>query len=596
MTTSGAGGPWVNTDRVANYWSTSLVPRNASQATRDTVDVVAVDPGAGSGGSHRVDDDDTRDAVLPPTGVVRTYDEDGNPLSDGLYTYEWDAENRLVAMETAATTIWSGVERRRYEHTYDHLHRRIRTSTQANVGSWFQIRSQTFVYDGWNLIRESINDTDMGVSYARTYAWGLDIMGSLSGSGGVQGLAVMHDSHTSTVYLPGYDANGNVAVLVNEDDGSIEAAYEYGPFGELLRQEGDYAEANPFRFSTKYWDEETDLIYYGRRYYDPKDGRFVGRDPIEEQGGLNLYAFVANNTVNAWDYLGMNSTKHSNDKLNGYYAGDEDSDGDGIPDHAEGNQMDPVEVLARTVSNLGVTLGGGFTQLSQGLTTTLDVGGETDLENSIFVSSDDEDPCAGIKSRLESAREIKSRTAASFEEGGEYHVFDSIFEGLSAAEAGGLVNAMGGLAVNGPISSNYAAQLAVNGSTNSHGITYYNGANLSTLNDIKFTGGLFAIAGAGIDGYAFGDAIIEGDVEGVLLSGGNIGTGVGAAALGGPLGLAVAGGQLAVNGALAGYEAYHALQNYIGELSAAGSAHTTRLKAAAQIADLEQQFKDNDCK
>lgn len=49
--------------------------------------------------------------------------------------------------------------------------------------------------------------------------------------------------------------------------------------------------------------------YYGRRYYDPKEGRFVGRDPIEEQGGIDLYAFVANNTVNTWDYLGMHTMK-----------------------------------------------------------------------------------------------------------------------------------------------------------------------------------------------------------------------------------------------------------------------------------------------
>jgi hypothetical protein len=43
----------------------------------------------------------------------------------------------------------------------------------------------------------------------------------------------------------------------------------------------------------------------GRRYYDPKGGRFVGRDPIEEQGGLNLYGFVGNSSVNRWDFLGM---------------------------------------------------------------------------------------------------------------------------------------------------------------------------------------------------------------------------------------------------------------------------------------------------
>jgi hypothetical protein len=45
--------------------------------------------------------------------------------------------------------------------------------------------------------------------------------------------------------------------------------------------------------------------YYGRRYYDPSCGRFLGRDPIEETGGLNLYGFVGNNGVNRWDYLGM---------------------------------------------------------------------------------------------------------------------------------------------------------------------------------------------------------------------------------------------------------------------------------------------------
>ena len=47
------------------------------------------------------------------------------------------------------------------------------------------------------------------------------------------------------------------------------------------------------------------MSYYGRRYYDPRNGRFVGRDPIEEKGGLNLYAIVGNNSVNRWDVLGM---------------------------------------------------------------------------------------------------------------------------------------------------------------------------------------------------------------------------------------------------------------------------------------------------
>lgn len=44
----------------------------------------------------------------------------------------------------------------------------------------------------------------------------------------------------------------------------------------------------------------------GRRYFSPSHGRFLGRDPKREKGGLNLYGFCGNNGVNQWDYLGMN--------------------------------------------------------------------------------------------------------------------------------------------------------------------------------------------------------------------------------------------------------------------------------------------------
>ena len=80
--------------------------------------------------------------------------------------------------------------------------------------------------------------------------------------------------------------------------------HEYGPFGELIRATGPMAKVNPFRFSTKYQDDETGLVYYGYRYYDPGTGRWLSRDPIEEKGGLNLYACATNNLVNHIDVLG----------------------------------------------------------------------------------------------------------------------------------------------------------------------------------------------------------------------------------------------------------------------------------------------------
>jgi len=47
------------------------------------------------------------------------------------------------------------------------------------------------------------------------------------------------------------------------------------------------------------------MTYYGYRYYDPVTGRWPSRDPIEEYGGINLYAFVINNPTKWIDYLGL---------------------------------------------------------------------------------------------------------------------------------------------------------------------------------------------------------------------------------------------------------------------------------------------------
>jgi RHS repeat-associated protein len=44
-----------------------------------------------------------------------------------------------------------------------------------------------------------------------------------------------------------------------------------------------------------------DYLY---RYYDPITGRWPSRDPIEEQGGVNMYGFVGNDGVSLIDYLG----------------------------------------------------------------------------------------------------------------------------------------------------------------------------------------------------------------------------------------------------------------------------------------------------
>jgi RHS repeat-associated protein len=119
---------------------------------------------------------------------------------------------------------------------------------------------------------------------------------------------------------------------------------QYGPCGEPIATSGAYADKNPVRFSTKYTDDETGLVYYGRRYYDPRNGRFLGRDPIEEAGGLNLYGFVGNSPVNRWDILGMVTPEDARNILKAYggfnlYLGN----GDTLTHGHTGSSLDQVQ-------------------------------------------------------------------------------------------------------------------------------------------------------------------------------------------------------------------------------------------------------------
>lgn len=252
----------------------------------------------------------TRQAFVPPATEAFSYDADGNLKSDGRWDYYYDAENRLIAMQThlalSPGTI-PNADARRLEFTNDYLGRRVRRKVLGgyNGTAYLTTLSDTkFLYDGWNLLAE-FDASGSSLAALRLYYWGLDWSGTLQGAGGVGGLLMLRDLATSTTLLPAYDGNGNVMALAKRDNGAIAAVYEYDAFGNALAAYGSHAAANPFRFSTKYTDAETQLVYYGLRYYSPTLGRFINRDPIEEKGGLNLYAFVGNNGINGWDMLGM---------------------------------------------------------------------------------------------------------------------------------------------------------------------------------------------------------------------------------------------------------------------------------------------------
>ena len=138
--------------------------------------------------------------------------------------------------------------------------------------------------------------------------WGMDLSETFQGAGGVGGLLAV--SSNGNFYFPTYDNNGNITKYIDES-GNIVAAYEYDDFGRLVSRSGSLADFFRIRFSTKYFDSETGLYYYGYRFYLPTLMRWLNRDPIGEEGGLNLYGFCVNSPVNMTDHFGLATVKES---------------------------------------------------------------------------------------------------------------------------------------------------------------------------------------------------------------------------------------------------------------------------------------------
>ncbi|MBI5864945.1 MAG: hypothetical protein HZB38_10660 [Planctomycetes bacterium] len=267
--------------------------------------------------------------------------------------YAWDAENRLTHVEPMLSPPLDG--NKKIDFVYDFLGRRTekKVSTySAATTSWSVTSHSRFVYFGWNPILEFDLLGGAGVPpeypVLRKFTWGLDLgsVGPASGrsplgsAGGIGGLLASLDTAGTTApgsgpggvptaddrsFLFAYDGGGNVMQLLETTGGpggvnpqsppdpsyqTIAARYEYDPFGNPAfdpldaTRSGPYAGTNAFRFSTKPFDAETGLSYYGYRYYSPAMGRWMNRDPLGEAGGLNLYGFVGNSPIDDVDPLG----------------------------------------------------------------------------------------------------------------------------------------------------------------------------------------------------------------------------------------------------------------------------------------------------
>lgn len=207
-----------------------------------------------------------------------TYDEDGNLTSDGEAIYSWDAENRLTKIDKGATEATL---------IYDGYNRRIRKHTESAEGTVFD---HAYLYSGWNVLAEYNTKIGSSPIVLAVNTWGLDVSGTLNHAGGVGGLVARTQDENTYSYA--FDGNGNVSDVLDLT-GERAAHHQYNSYGKIIVQSGSAASRNPWRFSTKHQDD-SDIIYFGYRYYHSGRGTWLSRDPIAENGGLNLYGYVGN--------------------------------------------------------------------------------------------------------------------------------------------------------------------------------------------------------------------------------------------------------------------------------------------------------------
>ncbi len=296
------GGLPQAVNRQDTYFHQQILVDNSISAQRTDVTVTGVRNLAGPSGEDAVTEE-TVSAYTAQSLEVFDYDADGNLKEDAKWTYTWNGENRLVAMESTATSVAVGETQLKLEFSYDGQGRRIEKKVFDWSGTaWTLATHLRFLYNGWNMIAEldGLNSN----ATVRTYVWGLDLSGTIQGAGGVGGL-VFAEVDGSATHAASFDGNGNVVGYVDVANGVFSSVYDYNAFGELSLSSGFGPETPPIGFSSKYFDIESDKLYYGYRYYDSSLGRWINRDPIWEFGGLNIFGMIGNDALNQWDYLGL---------------------------------------------------------------------------------------------------------------------------------------------------------------------------------------------------------------------------------------------------------------------------------------------------
>jgi RHS repeat-associated protein len=232
-----------------------------------------------------------------------SYDRNGNlirkAVTDGrqqetvtLYTY--DFENRLIRVD-----IQKGHQEKVVTFSYDPFGRRLSKTVEreeigdnddnGRYGRGNHVpRTTLYIYDSEDIIMEY--DERGRVVSRYVHGPGID-----------EPLALYKERET---YYYHADGLGSITALTDKR-GHVEQRYDYNSFGNLT-QDGDNLD-QPYTYTGREWDKETGLYYYRARYYDPMEGRFIGKDPLGIYSNRynNQYMYVENNAINKTDPTGL---------------------------------------------------------------------------------------------------------------------------------------------------------------------------------------------------------------------------------------------------------------------------------------------------
>lgn len=213
-----------------------------------------------------------------------THDADGNLLSDGVRSYEWDSQSRLVKI------TWGGSPLKSTEYRYNALGQRserIEKSGSTVTSHYYNL------YEGKDLLCRYTGGT------AATH---IDRQYLSQGEQRKNGAA--WDSYYYT-----RDHLGSIREVMNSD-GTLAARYDYDPYGRRLPQYEESGYACDLGFTGHITqqsgvDGQGEIVLTLFRAYDPELGRWLSADPIGEEGGMNLYGYVGNDPINGWDPYGL---------------------------------------------------------------------------------------------------------------------------------------------------------------------------------------------------------------------------------------------------------------------------------------------------